>query len=59
MKTVVLSFTPPSLKTRPNVWGRARGEYEKRLDIEGLMQRALDGIEITEIHLSEDYLNQK
>ena len=27
-------------------------------DIEGLMQRALDGIEITEIHPGEDYLNQ-
>ena len=49
-------FTPPSPKTRPNV-ERAR-EYEKRLDIEGLMQRALDGIEITEIHPGEDYLNQ-
>lgn len=49
-------FTPPSPKTRPNV-KRAR-EYEKRLDIEGLMQRALDGIEITEIHPGEDYLNQ-
>lgn len=49
-------FTPPSSKTRPNV-KRAR-EYEKRLDIEGLMQRALDGIEITEIHPGEDYLNQ-
>ncbi|MBB1109112.1 tRNA 4-thiouridine(8) synthase ThiI [Limosilactobacillus sp. pH52_RY] len=49
-------FTPPSPKTRPNV-ERAR-KYEKRLDIEGLMQRALDGIEITEIHPGEDYLNQ-
>ena len=49
-------FTPPSPKTRPNV-ERSR-EYEKRLDIEGLMQRALDGIEITEIHPGEDYLNQ-
>ena len=49
-------FTPPSPKTLPNV-KRAR-EYEKRLDIEGLMQRALDGIEITEIHPGEDYLNQ-
>lgn len=49
-------FTPPSPKTRPNV-ERTR-EYEKRLDIEGLMQRALDGIEITEIHPGEDYLNQ-
>ena len=49
-------FTPTAKKTRPNV-ERAR-EYEKRLDIEGLMQRALDGIEITEIHPGEDYLNQ-
>ena len=49
-------FPPPPPKTRPTV-ERAR-EYETRLDIEGLMQRALDGIEITEIHPGEDYLNQ-
>lgn len=49
-------FTPPSPKTRPNV-DRCR-EYEKRLDIDGLMKRSLDGIEITNIHPGEDYLNQ-
>lgn len=49
-------FTPPSPKTRPNV-DRAR-KYEQRLDIEGLMKRSLDGIEITEIHPGEDFLNQ-
>lgn len=49
-------FTPPSPKTRPNV-ERCR-EYEKRLDIAGLMKRSLDGIEITDIHPGEDFLNQ-
>lgn len=49
-------FTPPSPKTRPNV-ERCR-EYEKRLDIDGLMKRSLDGIEITDIHPGEDFLNQ-
>ncbi len=49
-------FTPPSPKTRPNV-ERAR-KYEKRLDIEGLMKRSLDGIKITNIHPGEDFLNQ-
>ena len=49
-------FTPPSPKTRPNV-ERAR-KYEQRLDIEGLMNRSLDGIKITNIHPGEDFLNQ-
>ena len=49
-------FTPPSPKTKPNL-KRARS-YEARLDVEGLMQRALDGIEITEIHAGDEFLNQ-
>ena len=32
--------------------------YEQHLDVEGLIQRSLDGIKITEIHPGEDFLNQ-
>ena len=49
-------FTPPSPKTRPSV-KKAR-LYEQHLDVEGLIQRSLDGIKITEIHPGEDFLNQ-
>ncbi|MDO4902820.1 MAG: tRNA uracil 4-sulfurtransferase ThiI [Limosilactobacillus sp.] len=49
-------FTPPSPKTKPNV-EKAR-LYEKHMDIEGLMQRSMDGMKITTIHPGEDYLNQ-
>lgn len=49
-------FTPPSPKTKPNLMKTRK--YEERLDIDGLIKRALDGIEITEIHSGEDFLNQ-
>lgn len=49
-------FTPPSPKTKPRV-DRAR-EYEKRLDIDGLLKRSLENIKITQIHPGEDFLNQ-
>ena len=49
-------FTPPSPKTKPNL-KRARA-YEARLDVEGLMQRALENIKITEIHAGDEFLNQ-
>lgn len=49
-------FTPPSPKTKPNL-EKAR-KYEKHLDIDGLMKRAIDGIKITEIHPGEDFLNE-
>lgn len=48
-------FAPPSPKTKPNL-ERTR-LYEARLDIEDLMQRALDGVEITEIRAGEEFLN--
>ena len=38
--------------------GRAR-EYEARLDVEGLIQRALDGIEVTPIYPNEKFLDDK
>lgn len=50
-------FAPPSPKTKPNL-ERTRN-YETRLDVEGLMQRALDGVKITEINAGEEFLNQQ
>ncbi|KRM60590.1 thiamine biosynthesis protein ThiI [Paucilactobacillus vaccinostercus DSM 20634] len=50
-------FAPPSPKTKPNL-ERAR-VYESRLDVEGLMQRALDGVKIVEVHAGEEFLNQE
>ena len=40
-------FAPPQPKTRPRL-DKAQ-DYEARLDLEGLMARALEGLEITEI----------
>lgn len=40
-------FAPPQPKTRPRL-NKAQ-EYEARLDLEGLMARALEGLKITEI----------
>ncbi|CUS26586.1 thiamine biosynthesis protein ThiI [Paucilactobacillus oligofermentans DSM 15707 = LMG 22743] len=50
-------FAPPSPKTRPNL-ERTR-LYEQRLDIDGLMQRSLDGIKISEVKAGEEFLNQE
>lgn len=49
-------FAPPAPKTRPDT-ERTR-YYEKRIDVEGLMQEALDGIEISEIKPDQNFLNQ-
>ncbi len=49
-------FTPPSPKTKPNL--EKTRYYEQLLDIDGLVQRALDGIEITDIHAGQEFLNQ-
>ena len=48
-------FTPPRPKTKPRV-DKAR-QYEQALDVDGLMQRALDGIQITTIHPGDEFLN--
>lgn len=45
-------FTPPAPKTRPKV-EKAR-EYEARLDVEGLIQRSLEGIKVTKIDAQYD-----
>ncbi|WP_137597417.1 tRNA uracil 4-sulfurtransferase ThiI [Paucilactobacillus kaifaensis] len=50
-------FAPPSPKTKPNL-ERTRN-YEARLDIEGLMRRALDGVKVSEIKAGEEFLNQQ
>lgn len=50
-------FAPPSPKTKPKI-DRARA-YEERLDVEGLMKRAMDGIKITTIKAGQEFLNQE
>ena len=47
----------PCFSTKPKL-ERAR-EYEARLDVEGLIQRALDGIEVTPIYPNEKFLDDK
>src|SRR5699024_2684634 len=47
-------FAPPAPKTKPRI-DRAR-QYEERLDVDGLIQRALDGIQITEINSSDEFM---
>lgn len=48
-------FAPPRPKTKPNL-DKSR-YYESKLDIDGLLQRAMDGIEITEIRSSDEFMN--
>ncbi|WP_283601637.1 tRNA uracil 4-sulfurtransferase ThiI [Ligilactobacillus aviarius] len=48
-------FAPPAPKTKPRI-DRVR-QYEERLDVDGLIQRALDGIQITEINSSDEFMN--
>lgn len=48
-------FAPSAPKTKPRI-ERAR-EYESKLDVDGLIERALAGIKVTEIGSDEHYLN--
>lgn len=50
-------FTPPAPKTRPDL-EKARN-FEKLIDVDGLMQEALDGIEVTVIRPGENFMNQQ
>ncbi len=50
-------FAPPRPKTKPKM-DKAR-EYEARLDADGLIERALDGIEVTPIYPDEKFLANK
>lgn len=49
-------FTPPAPKTHPDL--EKSRKYEKYIDVDGLMQEALDGMIITDIHPDDNYLNQ-
>lgn len=49
-------FAPPEPKTKPKL-EKVIG-YENRLDIDGLIQRALEGIVIEEIKFDDQFLNQ-
>ncbi|MFC0233208.1 tRNA uracil 4-sulfurtransferase ThiI [Vagococcus entomophilus] len=50
-------FAPPQPKTKPKL--EKAIEYENRLDVAGLIERALERIEITEIHAGESYLENQ
>ena len=50
-------FAPPRPKTKPKL-DKAR-EYEARLDVEGLIQRAMDGIEVMPIYPNQKFLDDK
>lgn len=50
-------FAPPRPKTKPKL-DKAR-EYESRLDVDGLIQRALDGIEVMPIYPNQKFLDDK
>lgn len=50
-------FAPPQPKTKPKL-EKAR-EYENRLNVAELIERAIEGIEITEIHTGERYLENQ
>lgn len=49
-------FAPPQPKTRPTI-EKAR-EYEARLDVEALVDRAVDNINVTRIEAGQHYLTQ-
>lgn len=48
-------FAPTAPKTKPRI-NRSR-QYEEKLDIDGLIERSLSGIKITEISSDDHYLN--
>ncbi|KRN88982.1 tRNA uracil 4-sulfurtransferase ThiI [Ligilactobacillus ceti] len=50
-------FAPPAPKTRPKL-DKAR-HYESRLDVEGLMERALAGVKVTRVQVNDEFLNEK
>lgn len=50
-------FAPPRPKTKPRIDKAI--EYEKRLDVEVLLQRAMDGIEISTIKPNEKFIDDQ
>ncbi|KAF0395246.1 tRNA 4-thiouridine(8) synthase ThiI [Pediococcus pentosaceus] len=49
-------FAPPSPKTHPDL--EKTRYFEKRIDIEGLLERSLAGVKITNIRAEENFMNQ-
>lgn len=49
-------FAPPAPKTKPKI-EKAR-YYEERLDIEGLIERSMAGVKITEINIGDEFMNK-
>ena len=50
-------FAPPRPKTKPKI--EKAIEYEKRLDVEGLLQRAMEGIETSTIKPNEKFIDDQ
>ncbi|MTV83009.1 tRNA uracil 4-sulfurtransferase ThiI [Secundilactobacillus folii] len=50
-------FTPPAPKTRPDL--EKTRNFEKLIDVEGLMKEALDGIVVSEIKPGDNFMNQQ
>ncbi|AQW22233.1 tRNA 4-thiouridine(8) synthase ThiI [Lentilactobacillus curieae] len=48
-------FTPPAPKTRPDL--EKSRKFEQYIDVDGLMERAISGMTITDIKPGEDYMN--
>ncbi|KRM19104.1 putative thiamine biosynthesis protein thii [Ligilactobacillus hayakitensis DSM 18933 = JCM 14209] len=49
-------FAPPAPKTKPKI-EKAR-YYEERLDIDGLIERSIAGVKITEINIGDEFMNK-
>jgi thiamine biosynthesis protein ThiI len=49
-------FAPPAPKTRPDL--EKTRYYEKNIDVEGLLERSLAGVEITNVRAEEQFMNQ-
>jgi tRNA uracil 4-sulfurtransferase len=50
-------FTPPAPKTKPDL-EKTRG-CEKLIDVDGLMERAIENIKIVDIKPGEEFLNSQ
>ena len=57
LKIAVRSFAPPAPKTKPKI-DKAR-YYEERLDVEGLLARAMENITITDVKIGDEFMNEK
>lgn len=49
-------FAPPSPKTHPDL--EKTRYFEKRIDVEGLLERSLAGVKITNIRAEENFMNR-